>query len=155
MKLFDAISAVLAVTVAGDVDPRIKLKRIVNKFGVVAEGTMIRVRSDYPRLEIKKQRVQNMSKKMLKHYDRVQGKCTFGEFDDDEQEIRSDDACFAFKKICKRILNWSGTYNVDCDGTAVGLQDRTYEKLMRITKPILRILECDPDLTKNPKVSAD
>ena len=60
----------------------------MNKFGVVAEGTMNRVRSDYPRMEIKKQRVQNMSQKMLKHYDRVQGKCTFGEYDDDEQEIR-------------------------------------------------------------------
>lgn len=152
MKIFSAVLMVLMAgqTEAENLDPQLKLQRILNKFSVIADSTVGRVRNEYSRMDIKKQRIQAMGSKMLKNFAKINGKCIFFEFEDDEQDVRTEDACFAFKKICKRILNWSKTYNADCEDR-IGMHQHTEDKLIKITKPMLRILQCDPDLANNPK----
>lgn len=136
-----------------EVDPKVKLQRILKKFTVVSDMTVRKTRSNYARMDIKQRRVQRMGAKMLKYYDLINGKCLVSEFDDDEVDLRSEDACFSFKKISKRILNWSAAFNPDCDAIGKTGQNAWNEaKLLRITKPMLRILQCeDRDLKKNRK----
>lgn len=155
MKLFETISMIFlsGAVEAIDVDPTVKLQRILNKFTVVSDFTVRKTRSNYARMDIKQRRVHRMGGKMLKYYEQVKGKCIFSELEEDEQDVRSEDACFAFKKVSKRILNWSKAFNPDCDAIGKTGQNSWNEaKLLRITKPMLRILQCeDRDLKKNRK----
>jgi len=152
MKFSCAVSMVLLAgqSQGEEVDPQLKLQRILSKFSAITDKTVGRVRTDYSRLDIKKERVHRMGAMMLKNFGKINSRCVLYDFEDDEQDARTDDACFAFKKICKRILNWSKAFNPDCQ-EFIGMHERTEDKLTRITKPILRILQCDPDLNKNPK----
>lgn len=90
MKIFSAVLMVLMAgqTEAENLDPQLKLQRILNKFSVIADSTVGRVRNEYSRMDIKKQRIQAMGSKMLKNFAKINGKCIFFEFEDDEQDVR-------------------------------------------------------------------
>ena len=71
-----------------DNDPREKLRRIIRKFNSVAESSVGAVLPEYYRMEIKKKRVENLGTKMEKHLEKINGKCIFLDFAEDELEVR-------------------------------------------------------------------